>query len=57
MLFGPGSFLVAHTDREHLKLDELDAADRRLRAVADGVSQLARYFFVSWSRSAVSIVV
>jgi acetylornithine deacetylase len=26
MLFGPGSFLVAHTDREHLKLEELEAA-------------------------------
>lgn len=33
MLFGPGSFLVAHTDREHLKLDELDAA-------VDGYAQL-----------------
>jgi acetylornithine deacetylase len=26
MLFGPGSFLVAHTDREHLRLDALDTA-------------------------------
>jgi acetylornithine deacetylase len=26
LLFGPGSFLVAHTDREHVKLDELDQA-------------------------------
>ena len=26
LLFGPGSFLVAHTDREHLRLDELDTA-------------------------------
>ncbi len=26
MLFGPGSILVAHTDREHLALAELDAA-------------------------------
>jgi len=33
MLFGPGSFLVAHTDREHVKLDELDAA-------IDGYAQL-----------------
>ena len=33
MLFGPGSFLVAHTDHEHLKLDELDAA-------VDGYAQL-----------------
>jgi acetylornithine deacetylase len=33
MLFGPGSFLVAHTDREHVRLDELDAA-------IDGYAQL-----------------
>ena len=33
ILFGPGSILVAHTDREHLKLDELDAA-------VDGYAQL-----------------
>jgi len=33
MLFGPGSILVAHTDREHLKLTELDAA-------VDGYAQL-----------------
>ena len=26
LLFGPGSFLVAHTDAEHLRLDELAAA-------------------------------
>jgi len=26
LLFGPGSFLVAHTDDEHLRLDEFDAA-------------------------------
>lgn len=26
LLFGPGSFLVAHTDQEHVALDELDAA-------------------------------
>ena len=26
LLYGPGSFLVAHTDREHLRLDELDIA-------------------------------
>jgi acetylornithine deacetylase len=26
LLFGPGSFLVAHTDREHLKLDEFETA-------------------------------
>ena len=33
MLFGPGSFLVAHTDRELVRLDELDAA-------IDGYAQL-----------------
>lgn len=26
LLFGPGSFLVAHTDREHVKLDEFGTA-------------------------------
>jgi acetylornithine deacetylase len=26
LLFGPGSFLVAHTDQEHVALDELHAA-------------------------------
>jgi acetylornithine deacetylase len=26
LLYGPGSFLVAHTDREHMRLDELDTA-------------------------------
>lgn len=26
LLFGPGSFLVAHTDDEHIELDELDTA-------------------------------
>ena len=26
LLFGPGSFLVAHTDQEHLALDELEGA-------------------------------
>jgi acetylornithine deacetylase/succinyl-diaminopimelate desuccinylase-like protein len=26
LLFGPGSFLVAHTDREHLEIDEMHAA-------------------------------
>ena len=35
ILFGPGSILVAHTDREHLKLDELDAA-------VDGYAKLLR---------------
>ena len=35
LLFGPGSFLVAHTDGEYLELDELDAA-------VDGYVSLAR---------------
>jgi acetylornithine deacetylase len=26
LLYGPGSFLVAHTDREHLRLDAIDTA-------------------------------
>ena len=26
LLFGPGSFLVAHTDREHVRLDDLERA-------------------------------
>jgi len=26
LLYGPGSFLVAHTDREHLRLSEIDTA-------------------------------
>jgi len=35
LLFGPGSFLVAHTDDEHVALDELHAS-------VDGYVQLAR---------------
>jgi acetylornithine deacetylase len=35
LLFGPGSFLVAHTDHEHVALDELHAA-------VDGYVRLAR---------------
>jgi acetylornithine deacetylase len=35
MLFGPGSFLVAHTDQEHLELTELHAA-------VDSYERLAR---------------
>jgi acetylornithine deacetylase len=34
VLFGPGSFLVAHTDNEHVRLDELrDAVDNYLRLI------------------------
>jgi len=40
LLFGPGSFLVAHTDREHVKLDELHAAVDRFQELA--LSCLAR---------------
>ena len=36
MLFGPGSFLVAHTDRERLKLDELDTAIDRYAQLLSG---------------------
>jgi acetylornithine deacetylase len=35
LLFGPGSFLVAHTDHEHLALEEM-------RAAIDGYIRLAR---------------
>ncbi len=35
LLFGPGSFLVAHTDHEHVRLKELDAA-------VDAYERLAR---------------
>jgi acetylornithine deacetylase len=35
LLFGPGSFLVAHTDHEHVALDELQAS-------VDGYERLAR---------------
>jgi acetylornithine deacetylase len=34
LLFGPGSFLVAHTDREHVRVDQMAAA-------IDGYQQLA----------------
>jgi acetylornithine deacetylase len=36
LLFGPGSFLVAHTDEEHVALDELAAA-------VDGYERLIRH--------------
>jgi acetylornithine deacetylase len=35
LLFGPGSFLVAHTDREHVRLPELAAAVDRFERLAD----------------------
>jgi len=34
LLFGPGSFLVAHTDREHVTLDELHASVDRYEQLA-----------------------
>jgi acetylornithine deacetylase len=34
MLFGPGSFLLAHTDREHLPIAELDVAIDRYQQLA-----------------------
>jgi acetylornithine deacetylase len=36
LLFGPGSFLVAHSDEEHVELRELEAA-------VDGYERLIRY--------------
>lgn len=36
LLFGPGSFLVAHTDEEHVALDELEAG-------VDGYERLVRH--------------
>ena len=35
LLFGPGSILVAHTDREHVPVAELEAAADRYVAVGD----------------------
>jgi len=55
LLFGPGSFLVAHTDREHLTLEALSIAIDRLRAVAERVPQLPDFFLI-WSSSALSIL-
>jgi acetylornithine deacetylase len=34
LLFGPGSILVAHTDREHVAVAELDAAADRYMQLA-----------------------
>jgi len=34
ILFGPGSFLVAHTAEEHLAIDEMDAAIARYEQIA-----------------------
>jgi acetylornithine deacetylase len=40
LLFGPGSFLVAHTDHEHVALEEM-------RAAIDGYVRLARALLVA----------
>jgi acetylornithine deacetylase len=37
LLYGPGSFLLAHTDREHLKIDDLDLAIRRYQQLIRGL--------------------
>lgn len=36
LLYGPGSFLVAHTDREHLPISELEIAIGRYQQLARG---------------------
>lgn len=36
LLYGPGSFLVAHTDREHLPIRELEIAIERYQQLARG---------------------
>ena len=41
LLFGPGSFLVAHTDGEFVTLDELHAAVDGFERLARGCSPLA----------------
>ena len=41
LLFGPGSFLVAHTDREHVRIDELGAAIDRYEHLARACLQSA----------------
>ena len=38
LLFGPGSVLLAHTDQEHVEIDELERA-------ADGYVRIARALF------------
>jgi acetylornithine deacetylase len=40
LLYGPGSFLLAHTSQEHLSIDELHAA-------IDGYVRLAKHCLVS----------
>jgi acetylornithine deacetylase len=35
LLFGPGSFLVAHTDAEHIALDEVEAAVETYEALIE----------------------
>ena len=42
LLFGPGSFLVAHTAEEHLALDELEAAIAGYERIATFLSAPAR---------------
>jgi acetylornithine deacetylase len=42
LLFGPGSFLVAHTAEEHLAIDELDAAIGGYERIAAVLSAPAR---------------
>jgi acetylornithine deacetylase len=37
LLFGPGSILVAHTDEEHVELDELHAAVDAYQTIARGL--------------------
>ncbi len=34
LLFGPGSILVAHTDREHVSIDELEKAAGSYQTIA-----------------------
>jgi acetylornithine deacetylase len=41
LLFGPGSFLVAHTDREFVSLEELHAAVDGFERLATGCLAVA----------------